>query len=72
MAYFPKSDDGAQRGGKLAADIATGLLLGQRSSIVYFERDWRHCRVYRPLKRHCWASTTSCRTTMTSPAVGVR
>jgi hypothetical protein len=27
MAYFAKNDDGAQRGGKLAADIATGLLL---------------------------------------------
>jgi hypothetical protein len=35
MAYFAKNDDRAQRGGKLAADIATGLLLAT-FSIVFF------------------------------------
>ena len=35
MAYFSQNDDGAQRGGKLAADIAVGLLLFA-FSIVFF------------------------------------
>jgi hypothetical protein len=35
MAYFSSNDDGAQRGGKIAADIACGLLL-LTFSIVFF------------------------------------
>jgi len=35
MAYFSRNDDGAQRGGKIAADIACGLLL-LTFSIVFF------------------------------------
>ena len=35
MAYFARNDDGAQRGGKLVADIAVGLLL-MLFSIVFF------------------------------------
>jgi hypothetical protein len=35
MAYFPKNDDAAQRGGKVAADIACALLL-LVFSVVFF------------------------------------
>lgn len=35
MSYFSGNDDGAQRGGKIAADIACGLLL-LAFSVVFF------------------------------------
>jgi hypothetical protein len=35
MAYFSSNDDGAQRGGKIAADIACALLL-LTFSVVFF------------------------------------